>query len=100
MDELNNLEKIAQNSRYCEGVSSPCIRYCCEVFKRHLRPGSILELGPAEGLMTDILYPRYPDYTVVDGSETFIQSIKSRHPDIKAVTALFEDFLAPPVMYR
>ena len=92
-DEKDRLEKIAKNSIYCKGISAVTIKYSCQIFMRYLRQGSILELGPAEGVMTDILYPLYPeDYTVVDGSSIFIDRLKNRYPDIKAVESIFEEF--------
>jgi 2-polyprenyl-3-methyl-5-hydroxy-6-metoxy-1,4-benzoquinol methylase len=53
----------------------------------------VLELGPAEGLMTDILYPIYSkDYTIVDGSELFVKKIKEKYPSINAFFSTFEEF--------
>ena len=54
--------------------------------------GGVLELGPAHGIMTDILYREFQDYTVVDASTDFIKSIKDRHPNIEAVVSLFEEY--------
>jgi 2-polyprenyl-3-methyl-5-hydroxy-6-metoxy-1,4-benzoquinol methylase len=98
MAEKTNLETISRRSIYASGIAAYGTKYCCSIFQRFLKPKSILELGPAEGLMTDILYPPstcdndYTDYTVVDGSETFIAQIKKKYPGINAVVSLFEDF--------
>lgn len=94
MDELNRLENIAQHSIYGQGLSGVTVRYSGQLFLRYMNEGSVLELGPAEGIMTEILYPKYRnDYTVVDGSNLFINQLKLRYPDIKAFTSLFEDFV-------
>ena len=92
-DEKKRLEKIAANSIYSKGISINVIQYACQIFMRYMKQGSILELGPAEGAMTDMLYPFYPeDYTVVDGSSLFINELKIRYPKINAVESIFEDF--------
>lgn len=74
----------------CDGKS-----YC--ILWRNLqkipKTGGVLELGPAEGVMTDLLFPLYEDdYTVVDGAPHFIDSLKKRHQGIKCYAMLFEEF--------
>ena len=49
------LENVAENSLYTTFTNSMTIEYSFEIFNRFLKPGSILELGPAEGLMTNYL---------------------------------------------
>jgi 2-polyprenyl-3-methyl-5-hydroxy-6-metoxy-1,4-benzoquinol methylase len=93
ISEKERLEEISRKSIYAHGVSAFTIPYCCHIFRRSLIKGNILELGPAEGLMTDILYPLYPDgYTVVDGSNIFINQLKQRYPAINASVSLFEKY--------
>lgn len=53
---------------------------------------SILELGPAEGVMTELLYPYYPDYTVVEGSKNFANMLLQQYPTMNVVHSYFEDF--------
>ena len=93
MDELKRLEDIAKNSIYGQGMSMLSVQYSGQLFLKHMVRGSVLELGPAEGIMTEMLYPKYKhDYTAVDGSELFIEQLKKRHSEIKVYTSLFEDF--------
>ena len=100
MDEAKRLDDIANNSMYNLGVSKICAQYCGQVFMRYMGCGSVLELGPAEGMMTDILYPHYSDdYTVVDSGSIFVEQIKKRYPNIKGFTSLFENF-APQQKYK
>ncbi len=49
---LNSLQKLAQESLYCDGASAISIKYSFEIFKRFITGQTILELGPAEGIMT------------------------------------------------
>lgn len=86
------LAAIAADSRYAEGPSVASIRYAAEVFRRFWTGSSCLELGPAEGVMTEVLAHRFPDLTVVEGAPTFCLELRRRHPGIEVVHALFEDF--------
>lgn len=91
-NETIRVRKCAREAHYYFGVMKYTTEYCGEIFLKHMLPGGVLELGPAEGVMTDILYPYYADYTVVDGADFFIDDLKMRYPDINAVTSLFENF--------
>lgn len=51
-------------------------------------------MGPAEGVMTDLLFPKFSDdYTVVDGADFFVNDLKKRYPNINGFVSLFEDFV-------
>lgn len=52
----------------------------------------MLELGPAEGVMTELLSHTDKELTVVEGSSVFCESLRQRFPTIQVVHALFEDF--------
>ncbi len=90
--ERRRLDDIAASSKYAFGANLHTIRYSFEVFKRFIKPGSILEMGPAEGFMTDLLVGLDQPLTVVEGAASFCDSLKGRHPQIEVVNALFEDF--------
>jgi 2-polyprenyl-3-methyl-5-hydroxy-6-metoxy-1,4-benzoquinol methylase len=68
------------------------IEYCFDIYKRFLKKGSVLELGPAEGLMTRLVKPYTDNLTVVDGSEVFCAQLKETFTDITVVNSLFEDY--------
>ncbi|MFO1305812.1 MAG: class I SAM-dependent methyltransferase [Burkholderiales bacterium] len=91
-DELSRLASIASDSRYAAGVNSDTVRYSFRVFERHLRGSSILEMGPAEGVMTRLLVGTGTKLTVVEGSRAFCDAIAARHPGVDVVHSLFEDF--------
>jgi 2-polyprenyl-3-methyl-5-hydroxy-6-metoxy-1,4-benzoquinol methylase len=90
--ELDRLERIAGKSRYSAGVNTDTVRYCFQVFERHLRGDSILEMGPAEGVMTELLVRTGSSVTIVEGSRVFCDSIARRWPNVDVVHGLFEDF--------
>ena len=92
--EKERVRKHSRIANYSEGVNQKTTEYCGEIFRRYMKPqGNVLELGPAEGIMTDVLYPYFKDYTIVDGADFFVESIIKRHPQINGIASLFEDFI-------
>jgi len=85
------LEKIAQNSLYTTFTNARTITYSFEIFKRYLKKGRLLELGPAEGLMTEHLLTVNPDITIVEGSKIFCKNLRRKFPKLKINNALFEE---------
>ncbi len=92
MNERNHLENIAQNSLYSAGVNADMIVHSFKIFKRHIKGKSILEMGPAEGIMTERLHSLGLALTVVEGSQSFAKNLAECFPDIEVVHSLFEDY--------
>ena len=92
MDEQAHLETIASKSTYAEGTNFNTIKHSAQIFKRYFRGRTILELGPAEGVMTEELYPLGYELTVVDGSSAFCADVSRRYPNSRVVHSLFEEF--------
>lgn len=90
--ERRRLEDIAGDSWYAKGVNGASVAFSGEIFARHFRGGSCLELGPAEGVMTGLLDRAFDSLTVVDGSERFCEALRERFPDAEVVQSLFEEF--------
>lgn len=90
--ELLHLEGIAKDSWYGRGASGAMVEYSFEVFSRHISGESILELGPAEGIMTAHLVKLGKRLVVVEGAKKFCQELKQRFPGISVVHSLFEEF--------
>jgi 2-polyprenyl-3-methyl-5-hydroxy-6-metoxy-1,4-benzoquinol methylase len=91
--ETSNLNAIASKSLYAAGVNTDTINYNFSVFERYLRGSNILEMGPAEGVMTDKLVQTGLSLTCVEGAEIFCKSLAKRHPSIDVVNALFEEYV-------
>lgn len=91
-NEKIRVEEIAKDSWYCRGANYYTIKYSFEVFKRHFIKGSLLEMGPAEGVMTEDLVKHFEDYTIVEGSSKFCKDLEERYPKINIVNSLFEDY--------
>lgn len=90
---LESLDAIAQKSLYCDGPSFATIQYSFEIAKRHIKGKKILEMGPAEGVMTDLLVKEYENITVVEGSKKFCEDLKKRYPvQLDVHHSLFETF--------
>lgn len=90
--EAARLQTLAKDNHYGSGLNSTTIEYSFRVFSRHFVPGTCLELGPAEGLMTARLQDVFDDLTVVDASRQFCASLRERYPFITVVQALFEEY--------
>ena len=91
-DEVDRLEVMAGRSLYGVGANAASIRYGFRIIRRYLVDGSVLELGPAEGLMTEKLVTTGRRITCVDGSETFCNGLREKFTDITVIHSLFEDF--------
>lgn len=92
-NESVRIDNIAKDSWYCAEVNTDMIKYSFEIFNRYItRPCKILEMGPAEGVMTDYLVKITSDLTVLDGAKTFCDILHERHPDITIINCLFEDY--------
>lgn len=91
-EEHSRLDAIAADSHYGLGANLATIAHSFEVLKRHIRPGPILEMGPAEGNMTAELAILNQPLTVVEGAAPFCDSLRARFPDIEIVHSLFEAF--------
>src|SRR5215471_9865339 len=91
-DEAAHLERIAADSLYAAGANAATIRYSFRIAQRFLSGSSLLEMGPAEGVMTELLVSTGKSITLVDGSKRFCDDLKQRFPQATVVHSLFEDF--------
>jgi 2-polyprenyl-3-methyl-5-hydroxy-6-metoxy-1,4-benzoquinol methylase len=91
-NELDRLDKIASQSLYSAGINTDTIAYSFRIFERHLRGDTILEMGAAEGVMSEMLARTGKHLTVVEGGKSFCDSLRQRLPDADVVHALFEAF--------
>jgi 2-polyprenyl-3-methyl-5-hydroxy-6-metoxy-1,4-benzoquinol methylase len=90
--EQDNLENIAQNSLYAFGANKISIEYSFKIFSRYIQGENILEMGPAEGVMTQLLYALDKKLTLVEGAKTFCDSLKERFPNAEVINSLFEEY--------
>jgi len=90
--ERERVDRIASDSWYARGPNAAAVRYSAEVFARHWHGSSCLELGPAEGLMTENLAGVFSHLVAVEGSAAFCASLAERFPGVRVVHSLFEEF--------
>lgn len=91
MSESKRLEWLSYSAQYSNGIMVQATKYCAKIFIENMVPGSVLEVGPAEGIMTDFLYPHFSDYSIIDGASIFVEKIYNRHPLINAKVGLIEE---------
>ncbi|WP_417260883.1 MULTISPECIES: class I SAM-dependent methyltransferase [Alphaproteobacteria] len=92
LNEKNHLENIAQNSLYGAGANEKTVKYSFNIAQRYLTGTTLLEMGPAEGIMTELLAKTDKKLTLLEGSAHFCKDLKSRFPNAEVVHALFEEF--------
>ncbi|HOU59889.1 MAG TPA: class I SAM-dependent methyltransferase [Kiritimatiellia bacterium] len=90
--ESTHLERIAADSWYSRGANSLMIDYSFRVFRRYIGEGSILEMGPAEGVMTEHLAVLAQPLTLLEGAALFCERLRSRFPHCTVVHSLFEEY--------
>jgi hypothetical protein len=90
---VNNLEKIALDALYGKGVNENMIKYTFEIFSRYIKKGSILELWPAEGIMTDLIYATGNPLTLVDGASIFCDNLRKNIRMLKFIILYLRNFL-------
>ena len=91
-EEHQRLAAIASDSWYGKGLNAATVAHSVRIFSRHWRPGSCLELGPAEGLATAALVTHFDDLTCVDGAEPFCRALSERHPRVRVECSLLEQY--------
>lgn len=94
MNEKRRLNNISWDVNYSLGVMGLATRYCSCIFLSNMVKGSVLEVGPAEGIMTAELYPHFKNYSVLDGAEKHIELISKNFPLINCFNCLLEEFEA------
>jgi len=95
------LEKIAEAYHLNENVPDKfiediCQEHCCNWLGTLIeRSDQVIELGYGEGITAARLSPLAENYTVVEGAESLVQVMRSRHPNLHIVYALFEEYVPP-----
>jgi 2-polyprenyl-3-methyl-5-hydroxy-6-metoxy-1,4-benzoquinol methylase len=88
----NKLDFVSENSLYTTPTNTATIKYSFSIFSRFLKSNmKILELGPAEGLMTEELIKLDPNLTVIEAASKFCRDLSNKFPSIKIYQNLFEE---------
>ncbi|MFC6380482.1 class I SAM-dependent methyltransferase [Psychrobacter glacincola] len=88
----NNLDSIAEKSLFTTPAGNTSLYKSFDIFMRFAKKGSVLELGCAEGLMTEKIVNFFDDVAVVEGSSIFCEQLKKKLPNVEVFNSYFEDF--------
>ncbi len=94
-NETERLEQVADWFSAYEGFNGRLVRYSFEALRPHFTGGRCLELGSADGQMTEMLLDVFDEVTSVDGSPTYVQQVGERIGDrsgFRIEQSLFEDY--------
>jgi 2-polyprenyl-3-methyl-5-hydroxy-6-metoxy-1,4-benzoquinol methylase len=92
MNQNAQLDAIARDSIYGLGCNAAMIRYSWSIARRYLPAGRLLEMGPAEGVMTPLIAKDYADLHLLEGSEVYCQGLRQAFPKAQVHHSMFEDF--------
>jgi 2-polyprenyl-3-methyl-5-hydroxy-6-metoxy-1,4-benzoquinol methylase len=96
-EELKRVESIGTISTYSDGVNGVITKLAYQELRVYMK-GKILELGPAEGVMTQEIVKDGYEPDLVEGSESLVIELKRKFPKLDIQHCLFEDFI-PKVTY-
>jgi 2-polyprenyl-3-methyl-5-hydroxy-6-metoxy-1,4-benzoquinol methylase len=91
-NEIGRLNAVAEHSVYHLGANAASIRYGAQIVLRNLIAGTILEMGPAEGVMTEFLVQTDSAVTVLEGSDVFCKLLAEKYPSVVIENSLFEAY--------
>jgi trans-aconitate methyltransferase len=91
--ERQRLAELAPGFSSDDGFNARLIDYRFRAIRPFLAAGDrCVELGSADGRMTEQLARCVGSLVAVDGSELYVASLRHRLPHVTAVCALFEEF--------
>jgi len=92
--ELKKIEKSARNISTLKGFDYYVVLYTSKTIIPLCKGTEILELGPADGLMTKLLSERFKSITAVDASESLLRKARKYVGDnnVKFIESLFEKY--------
>ncbi|WP_226971937.1 bifunctional 2-polyprenyl-6-hydroxyphenol methylase/3-demethylubiquinol 3-O-methyltransferase UbiG [Thermosynechococcus sp. CL-1] len=92
--EINRLDNVASDSWYTLPTAIATIEYSYQVFRRYFpQPlNRILEIGPAEGIMTQLLINDGVKPDILEGSKIFAENLRQQFPDLQIYNSLIENF--------
>jgi len=92
--EKQRLQELQDNFSSHDGFNAQLIDMRFRSLKEWVDPkSSCLELGSADGRMTERLLEHAPDLTAVDGSPAYCERLEEKFPELEVVCSLFEEFL-------
>jgi 2-polyprenyl-3-methyl-5-hydroxy-6-metoxy-1,4-benzoquinol methylase len=96
--EEERLRQVSEWYSNRTGFYSQLVVFGFRSLKEYFVPGNVLEMGSADGHMTELISTRFDDVSVVDGSPAYVDTVLGRLPHVKGYASLFEEF-EPPEQY-
>lgn len=92
-EEHERLSRLAPDFSSEHGFNARLIDFRFEAMRPFLEGrGSCVELGSADGRMTERLATLFTDLVAVDGTEAYVAEVARRLPQVEAVHSLFEEY--------
>jgi 2-polyprenyl-3-methyl-5-hydroxy-6-metoxy-1,4-benzoquinol methylase len=92
-EERMRLSRLAPDFSSEQGFNARLIDFRFDAMRPFLEGrGSCVELGSADGRMTERLATLFDDLAAVDGTEAYVREVARRLPRIDAVHSLFEEY--------
>ncbi len=102
-DKIKEIKKLENISKWYSGRNwgfyTKLVYFGFLTLKPYFKKGNVLEVGCADGAMTQYLTQIFNDITVVDPSKKYVRLVLKTYPFIKGYVSLFEDF-KPPEKYK
>lgn len=100
IEEIKRLDNVASDSWYTSPTAVATIEYSYQIFRRYFpqRLHRILEIGPAEGIMTQLLINDGVKPDILEGSTIFAENLRQQFPDLQIHSSLIENF-QPSYLY-
>jgi 2-polyprenyl-3-methyl-5-hydroxy-6-metoxy-1,4-benzoquinol methylase len=95
MSLKDELESVSQRYDSSKDFDYHLIRYNFRFMQSRLQGPRILEMGCANGVMTDLLSSHFPTLDVVDGSQNYLNYVTARlqnRDNVRYFLSLFEEF--------
>lgn len=93
MNNKHDLDYIAENSLFLVKTGILMQDHSFNIIKRFFtKDHSVLELGPAEGIMTKRFTSYFKSVDVLEGSKVFCEKLRNEFNDINVYNSYFENF--------
>lgn len=93
-NETQRLNNVSKQYSSRKGLDSKLIQYRAKTLLPDFKGSRVLELGCADGLMTQMLIKHFKKVVAVDGSTEFCEITKNKvkAENLKVICALFEEY--------
>ena len=92
-NEKSSIQEIASTVGYLDKCMKHSINYSINLIGRYLGSAKkVLEIGPAEGYLTNYLYLNSMTLDIVEPSQKFAEVLSTKYPNAKVNCCLIEEY--------